>query len=659
LPDDRVYEMVTPAENQDAEVYVPLAIQAGVLGGEGLGIATRLPFVASADGDAVVYVADPTSGGNGEGGLGRGEDYIATRLSGNDWRQANLQPPAREGVRYDAFSGDLSVGVLAATTGEDPLSGAEAPTGGYAALYTRSGEGSYHALFSVTPPGRVPLEFNTSFVGASADFSRVFFKANDALTADAVDGGAGEYNIYQSAGGRLSLVNVLPDGATEANAAFDAIDGSRVFWTDLNTDELFASEGVGGPSERTVQVDASQTRAAGGGGRFWAASNDGSKVLFTDSSAARLTSSTVSGSGVNLYEYDVPSGELTDLTPGREANVEGVVGASEDGEYVYFVASSVLSDDENRDHERAVAGRDNLYVLHGGASPVFIGTLSEEDGTKIEPYTEIEPFAEFGDLSSNAGTHTAEVSPDGESVVFMSDESLTGYRNVVEGNKIQEVFVYEADGDRLSCVSCDSSGRPPESNPESHIAVRVGAFLPITWGGNPWWMSDDGGRVFFDSGQPLSPEDTNGVQDVYEWERDGVGSCGTNGGCVYLLSGGMSSSASWLEGVSGSGDDVFFASRAQLVPEDGSEAFELYDARVDGVRPVLPPVCSGTGCQGVPPAPPVFATPASATFSGAGNFPAPVKAPVKAEKKHAKKRGKKHSTRAKRSRTRKKAKGGR
>ena len=39
---------------------------------------------------------------------------------------------------------------------------------------------------------------------------------------------------------------------------------------------------------------------------------------------------------------------------------------------------------------------------------------------------------------------------------------------------------------------------------------------------------------------------------------------------------------------------------------------------------VLPPArrsgCSGTGCQGVPPAPPIFATPASATFTGVRNL---------------------------------------
>jgi hypothetical protein len=61
---------------------------------------------------------------------------------------------------------------------------------------------------------------------------------------------------------------------------------------------------------------------------------------------------------------------------------------------------------------------------------------------------------------------------------------------------------------------------------------------------------------------------------------------------------------------------------AQLVAQDGNDDFDVYDARVGGVRPPVAPECSGTGCQGVPSSPPVFATPPSVTFNGVGNFPA-------------------------------------
>jgi hypothetical protein len=55
----------------------------------------------------------------------------------------------------------------------------------------------------------------------------------------------------------------------------------------------------------------------------------------------------------------------------------------------------------------------------------------------------------------------------------------------------------------------------------------------------------------------------------------------------------------------------------------------LYDARVGGGFPETTTACTGTGCQGVPPGSPVFATPSSVTFNGAGNFaqpPPPAKA---------------------------------
>ena len=58
------------------------------------------------------------------------------------------------------------------------------------------------------------------YAGSSADLKEMLFEANDALTENAVEGGETENNLYLSVGGRLSLVNVLPDGSSEANATF-------------------------------------------------------------------------------------------------------------------------------------------------------------------------------------------------------------------------------------------------------------------------------------------------------------------------------------------------------------------------------------------------------------------------------------------------------
>ena len=155
----------------------------------------------------------------------------------------------------------------------------------------------------------------------------------------------------------------------------------------------------------------------------------------------------------------------------------------------------------------------------------------------------------------------------------------------------------------------------------------------------PHWISADGSRVFFDTSQPLVSQDTNGLQDVYEWEREGAASCPTraparlDGGCIFLLSGGESADFSYLIDASVSGNDVFFSTRAQLVPRDANTKVDVYDARVNGGFPEFSLACTGSGCQGVPPAPPIFATPSSVTFGGVGNFEAPRKAVVKPKAK--------------------------
>jgi hypothetical protein len=100
------------------------------------------------------------------------------------------------------------------------------------------------------------------------------------------------------------------------------------------------------------------------------------------------------------------------------------------------------------------------------------------------------------------------------------------------------------------------------------------------------WISPDGSRVFFDTVQPLVAQDTNGQEDVYEWEREGHGSCPIkppaqmSGGCIFLLSGGSSPFLSVFIDADTGGDNVFFETRRQLAAADHGKNIKLYD---DGV----------------------------------------------------------------------------
>ena len=687
LPDSRVFEMVTPPDNDDAEVYVPQALSTTE---DSEGIPTSQLFQVAVDGSAVAYQGDATSGGgNGKAGNELGNEFLAKHLVGGGWITKSIEPFGLFYTYYEGLSNDLSVGILksgnSAEPTDPPLS-ENAPGDGYDVLYTRvTSENTYRPLFTKTVPlnrpaggngefdqnGGVPF-FRESkgapvFGGGSIGFNDVLFEANDALLAGGggleteleddvrreITEGKNENYLYDSVEGKLKLIDVSPEGQVVPDATFGAppltkpvrnppdfsdvisTDGSRVYWSSIETTEgegkiagerptgLYLRENPGEPQSQivngqcSVPSDACTVQVSGGEAQYWASAADGRYAFYTEDG--------------ELYRFDAESKDgqgSREVLAGPGAGLVGVLGASEDGKNVYFVATGVLPT-ESGEGAKPVENEPNLYLSNGGATPVFIGTLTWEDGSHVEPFNLTLVHLEAGDWQPGLAKRTSMVTSDGGSVVFMSEQSLSvvGYPHGYPNAGAEEVYVYEAGSNSLFCASCGST--------------REGAsgYLPISWNDTRvgQWASEDGNRVFFDSSASLVPQDTNGKQDVYEWEREGSGTCttgsGVNGGCVFLFSGGTSESNSWLIGASETGSDVFIATRAQLVPGDQNETFDLYDVRVDGVKPVTPPQCTGSGCQGVPSPPPTFATPPSVTFNGIGNFAAPTSPVVKAKAK--------------------------
>jgi hypothetical protein len=672
LPDERVFEMVTPVENDNADVFVPYAeLVFGING-----FPTRLPFEVSPDGGTVTYPGGATVGGVGIAGAGAGNQYLARRAGGG-WRQSNIAPEGRRHAEYEGFTEDLSTGVV--VSGEESPPRVQplvpgAPGEGYPVLYacnesmnpcTAPEESSvvpqnpFQALFT-GPLNRSPGEFGAQgfssgkygvmmngspeirpvFAGSAPVASKgLLFEANDALlhgagpiekelvasVASEIANGEDSNYLYDVAGSQLSLVDVLPaaegggvvgdatfggppfiDGSAEFDPPdFGGVisgDGMRVYWTDLHTGVVYVR--VGGVST---------TRVSEGTAQYWASAADGRYAFYTEGAIKDQE---------GLYRFDAQTDTRKQLVA-RSGSVQGVIGTNENGEEVYFVANGVLAG-ASSGGVLPQEGQPNLYVKHGEEAPVFIAILTPHDGYVVEPFFRRSGSAfrrEVGDWQPGLADRTAEVSAGGGGVVFMSSASLpvVGFPQGYPAGGAENVYVFNAAANELYCVSCSASGEPGADS----------GFVPISWNDTytPRWMADEGNRVFFDTSASLVPQDTNGAKDVYEWEREGTGSCklgeGANGGCVFLLSGGTSKAASWLVGASASGNDVFIVTRAQLAPEDQNGADDLYDARVGGVRPVSPLACMGTGCQGVPAPPPTFATPPSVTFSGVGNFPPP------------------------------------
>jgi hypothetical protein len=638
LPDGRAYELVSTF-GEIGEPYKPSSplsfLEIGVESSEH-------PFEAAEDGEAVTYVGEPpATGGTGETGPGEGNQWLATR-STTGWVPQVITPALRnvEFPAYQAFAPDLSRGIFQGGGGE-PLT-PEVETG-CRSLYSRAtNTGKYRAFFNAeeAPGGAEPTNLcgRPLFAGSSANESHVIFQSNAALTEAAtratekppgheahseMGGTSGEpcmfgCNLYDAAEGHLHLVNVL-EGKPIPNASFGgypgdhgftdlsnviSADGSRIFWTDTEPGADFEHVFVLEDGTSNVQL------SGAGPAEYWTATPDGAVALYTEEGT--------------LWRFDTGTNTRESLTT-KGAGVLGVVGINqlgEDASYIYFVATGALAGNENANEETATPGQPNIYVMHGGTT-TFIATLSPEDN---ETLATIERILKGGDWEADMGLRTAAVSPDGRHLVFQSLRSLTGYEN---NGTVVEVFVYSAPDTELACASCDPTGAPPVLAFE-----RAGANdtrLPVSNQSAVYtrrWMSTDGDRVFFQSEQPLVPQDTNGTQDVYEWEREGTGSCVSessprlNHGCVYLLSGGASRGYSFLVDADAEGNNVFLEHQGPLgevrVPADRNE---LYDVRVDGGFPEASLACAGAGCQNGPPPPPSFSSPASIASSGSGNFP--------------------------------------
>lgn len=647
MPDGRVLELVSPQSKNNGELP----------GGQpGLSVA---PLQASPSGDAVTYSSFTAFGPDPESAPAASQ-YVSRRgLSG--WSTQNITPKDEESYLTDplrGFSSDLSK--AAAVVLEPPLT-PDAPSG-YENLYVMdTGSEALELATDVTPEIDIArLSYCVDFQGASADFSRVFFGSNGSLTPDAPKPpNAESVNLYEwSSATGIRLVSILPNGTpappspltgfgsgsvcrgTPKGRVFRAIsaDGTKAFWSAGKN--LYAR--VSGTT--TVQLDLKQGGPGpNGGGTFWAASADGSKVFFTDRNKLTSVGTAVTADVGDLYRYDFskPLGSrLQNLSPSGEAlGILGVLGASEDGSAIYFASKAVLASNEGPEGGSAVSGEPNLYLWKEAEGTRFIATLSDTS----EPQGGVDLF----NWRDEPSKQTARVTPDGDHLAFRSTMPLTGYENIDQetGKADAEAFVYDAAADELICASCRPSGARPNGP----------STLP-TWN-TPYeqrrYLSDDGQRLFFETLDALDVEDTNGLTDVYEFERAGKGSCTSSSstyskasdGCVYLISGGESVDASNFLDASTTGDDVFFTTRQQLVPRDQDERIDIYDARVGGFEPPLPPedepCVDAAGCRGgsPPPPPPSLQSPAT-NSPQEGNVKPPARQKCPKGKHRVKKKGK-------------------
>jgi hypothetical protein len=650
LPDGRGWELVSPPDKYGAAIE-PMVAE------------LNFAIQAAASGDAVSYVTTAASELGAAGNANLSQVLSSRAGPGDGWQSQDISLPHSEasGVslnsqEYRLFSGDLARGLLQPFgTFEAALS----PEASEQTPYLRSdfaggnpealcADGCFRPLatsaagfedvtggskFGIAQNGGGTCpprpECGPEVLGANVDLSDVVLSSTAPLLE-----GAPENGLYEWAGGKLTLVSILPSGKADAAAnrprlgqweersivARNAIstDGSRIVWSDKNDTRLYLRD-----------LETEETVELGKAGLFEDASSDDSTVFFDEEGHLKECQLVEEPGHLHCKTRELGSLEGT------------MIGASEDGSFAYFVSGTELE-------------------LDHGNTVEPIAALSSEDYPDWAGTSSIEPLPHL----------TARVSPNGRWVAFMSQQELTGYddHDAASGHLDEEVFLYHAaavagEQGSLVCVSCNPTGGRPHGVEFEQLEAS-GGHAGLAGGGSRVWRPDqwlaaavpawtsnlyqsrylsNSGRLFFNSSDALVPQDTNNTEDVYEYEPPAnpeaptSDNCATTSqtfstrsdGCVALISAGTSSEESAFLDASEDGDDVFFLTTARLAPQDVDRSLDVYDAHVCSLEAPCPAEpqpgpapCEGDACQGgglVPHDP----TPGSLTFHGPENLPPP------------------------------------
>jgi DNA-binding beta-propeller fold protein YncE len=586
LPDCRAYELVSPANTNGR---VPTA----TLFGEGV---TSPPvLLGSADGESVLF---GTEGGAlpGLGGGGFHDAYVSTR-AGDGW--------------HTEFRG------LTGSQAQKPIAGGTSPDHAYSfwdvegtkgTLANESGGPANATMNYLRGPGGTIEPVGVGSLGSdarakgrwvSAGAEHVVFTASETRLEPGAPPVGTEAIYDRSPGGATRVISLLPNDVTPQageNAEYlgTAAQGSVVAFR--------IGEAI---YERTANDTA---KIADEPATFAGLSADGGRAFYVK--------------GGDIFAFELASRTTSLAGSGGESTI---VNISADGSHVYFASGLVLTSEASATGEKPVPDHENIYAWDADSKALrFVATVEEIDLVGEPPPvggTEAligglglwlpDVVAPDQDQFRGPANDPSRTSPSGEIFVFESRAKLTDYKN--EGHS--EIYRYDDVSGSLVCVSCNPSevSAVSDAHLESRYAPRLHSVPPVNAISLVANVSRNGDRVFFESGDALSFEDTDETSDVYEWKADGVDGCESPKGCVDLISLGRSAAPNYLYGVGANGRDVFFWSSDELVNQDAEGGHSIYDARIWGGFPSPPPVvpCQAEGCQGAVASPPILSAPAN------------------------------------------------
>jgi hypothetical protein len=633
LPDGRCFELASP---RDAG---PIAIP----GKPNYNL--ELVSQAGAQPGTLAYVVE-----SGLPGATRGAEVLYRGVRGpNGWDSTQISPPIlerdenlnvqSETARTLGLSTDDSCGVMEST---QPLT-ADASMkvlveAGGKNLYRLNPDGSYTGITRPTPVNFDAENFDPEqetglfyeFWGASRNCGKIVFSSVYQFPGVA---GKGEQRLYEWDEGVLRNVGVVPGPSGEtavaavagggrvnaelASANAVSENGSRVFFTaerqtspdpeEVGKTAIFVREN----GHVTRDISLSETATPDEGARFEYATADGSRAYFTANAGLTAESS---GEGTDLYEYNLETGKLADLSiepAAGGAGVTGLLGASADGSHVYFAAQGQLipgkgySAAKNRQNATA-----SIYSEDGNGLR-FVGTMRIED-------TEA--------LVRNFLYWTSRVSPDGRYLLFESTVNLSRY----DSKRLREVYLFDsqAGSDPTVCISCRHDGEPPSRGKPnlSLLAAPQNMNFRSPYGVPRSLVINEGKpEVFFTSPENLASGVTGGRFSVYEWSHGQVFRVVNEPAGLQSATAELEHHVDFLD-ADEHGTDIYVQTPETLTWEDGDHRSSVYDARIGGgfLQPAPPaspcdPAAEGSCFGGAVQQPAAVPGAASNTFVGPGN----------------------------------------
>jgi hypothetical protein len=398
-------------------------------------------------------------------------------------------------------------------------------------------------------------------------------------------------------------------------------------------------------------------------GQFVGANEAGTRAFFTTNQPL-VTGDTDMTSDLYMAEIGCPEveadceaakREVTSLVQvshapsvGEAAEVQGVTALSPDGQRVYFVAHGVLSG-ANAEGAVPAKGAENLYVYDRGegvgteeATTRFIADLCsgpQLSGVVMDHGcpSDLEVGGRNDDGLWSSNSKEAQTTGDGSFLVFTTYGRLLAS----DTDTGRDVYRYDAQSETLDRVSVGEEGYSQNGNAEGYdvrLPLRQVGQVQVNDELGYRAISEDGSRIVFETNEPLSPDDSNGLTNAYEWHKEP----GWSEGKVALVSTGSDEYpvGEELGGshlvkevmITPSGRDIFFLTTQGLVSQDTDGAEDVYDARLGEGFPSAPEStkeCEGDACQDSLTNPAPLLVPGSAVQAPGENLAPPAAEPKK------------------------------